>query len=50
MKLDALVFTRSLESFPETARYLEELGFDALWTLETQHNPFFPLILSAEHT
>ncbi len=50
MKLDALVFPGSLKSFPETARYLEDLGFDALWTLETQHNPFFPLILSAEHT
>ena len=50
MKLDALVFPDSLKSFPETAHYLEELGFGALWTLETQHNPFFPLILSAEHT
>ncbi len=50
MKLDALVFPGSLKSFPETARDLEELGFGALWTLETQHNPFFPLILSAEHT
>ena len=50
MKLDALVFPGSLRSFAETARYFEELGFDALWTLETRHNPFFPLILSAEHT
>jgi len=50
LKLDALVFPGSLKSLPETARYLEEIGFDALWTLETQHNPFFPLILSAEHT
>ena len=50
MKLDALVFPGSLKSFAETARYFEELGFDALWTLETRRNPFFPLILSAEHT
>jgi len=50
LKLDALVFPGPLRKLPETARYLEELGFDALWTLETQHNPFFPLILSAEHT
>ena len=50
MKLDAQVMTAPLKSFPETARYLEELGFDTLWTLETQHNPFFPLVLSAEHT
>ncbi len=50
MKLDALVFTGSLKNLPETSRYLEGLGFDALWTLETRRNPFFPLILSAEHT
>ena len=50
MKLDALVLPGSLSSFAETARYFEELGFDALWTLETRRNPFFPLILSAEHT
>jgi len=50
LKLDALVFPGSLKSFAETARYFEELGFDALWTLETRRNPFFPLILSAEHT
>ena len=50
MKLDAQVLTAPLKNFPGTARYLEELGFDTLWTLETQHNPFFPLILSAEHT
>jgi len=50
LKLDALVFPGSLKNFPDTARYLEELGFDTLWTLETRHNPFFPLILSAEHT
>lgn len=50
MKLDALLFTDFLKNLPETARRLEELGFDTLWTLETRHNPFFPLLLSAEHT
>jgi alkanesulfonate monooxygenase SsuD/methylene tetrahydromethanopterin reductase-like flavin-dependent oxidoreductase (luciferase family) len=50
LKLDAQVLAGPLKNFPETARYLEELGFETLWTLETQHNPFFPLILSAEHT
>lgn len=50
MKLDALVFPGPLKNFPTTAHHLETLGFDTLWTLETQHNPFFPLILSAEHT
>ncbi len=50
MKLDALLFTDSLADVAETARRLEGLGFDALWALETRHNPFFPLLLSAEHT
>lgn len=49
MKLDALVFTGDLQQIPVTARYLEDLGFDTLWTLETRHNPFFPLMLAAEH-
>ncbi len=50
MKLDALLFTEFLKDLPDTARHLEEIGFDTLWTLETRHNPFFPLLLSAEHT
>ncbi|MBX7212660.1 MAG: TIGR03617 family F420-dependent LLM class oxidoreductase [Thermoflexales bacterium] len=28
----------------------EALGYDALWTSETQHDPFLPLALAAEHT
>jgi len=26
------------------------MGFDALWTAETSHDPFLPLVLAAEHT
>lgn len=32
------------------ARKADALGFDALWTSETQHDPFLPLALAAEHT
>src|SRR4029453_4682311 len=28
----------------------EDIGFDALWTQETQHDPFLPCTLIAEHT
>jgi probable F420-dependent oxidoreductase len=39
-----------LEQVPATARALEELGFDGLYTAEGPHEPFFPLVLAAEHT
>lgn len=32
------------------ARAAEEIGFDAIWVAETQHNPFLPCVLIAEHT
>jgi probable F420-dependent oxidoreductase len=28
----------------------EDDGFDGLWSAETAHDPFFPLLLAAEHT
>lgn len=28
----------------------EQLGFDGVWTLESAHNPFFPLTLAAKET
>ncbi|MBK9181062.1 MAG: LLM class F420-dependent oxidoreductase [Acidimicrobiales bacterium] len=33
-----------------TARDAEEAGYDGIWTAETSHDPFFPLLLAAEHT
>ncbi len=33
-----------------TAREAEEAGYDGIWTAETSHDPFFPLLLAAEHT
>ena len=51
MKLDAQISpTTNLKKIPEIARAAEEMGFDALWMAETQHNPFLPGVLVAEHT
>jgi probable F420-dependent oxidoreductase len=35
---------------PDRARSLESLGYDFVSIGETQHNPFLPLVLVAEHT
>jgi probable F420-dependent oxidoreductase len=34
----------------ETAKRVEEDGFDGLWCAETGHDPFLQLMLAAEHT
>ena len=44
---DALV---SASSIVERAQELESLGFDGLLSVETSHEPFFPLVLAAHHT
>ena len=50
MKIDATVMAGDLETIGPRARRIESLGYDALYTAETQHDPFFPLVLAAEHT
>src|SRR5512146_286325 len=50
MKLDATLPPIPLKDVPALARAAEEIGFDALWTQETQHDPFLPCALIAEHT
>ncbi|HKI52790.1 MAG TPA: TIGR03617 family F420-dependent LLM class oxidoreductase [Anaerolineales bacterium] len=50
MKLDASLPPLNLSVVSETARAAEKIGFDALWTTETQHDPFLPCTLIAEHT
>lgn len=50
MKLDTGLMTATLEDIPAAAKAAEDLGFDALWTAETSHDPFLPLVLAAEHT
>lgn len=50
MKLDATLPPVPLRDVPAIAKAAEEIGFDALWTQETQHDPFLPCTLIAEHT
>jgi len=50
MKLDTGLLTPSLRDVAAAAKAAEDMGFDALWTAETSHDPFFPLVLAAEHT
>jgi probable F420-dependent oxidoreductase len=50
MKFDATLPPVGLKDVPAIAKAAEEIGFDALWTQETQHDPFLPGALIAEHT
>jgi probable F420-dependent oxidoreductase len=40
----------SLGEAGSAARQAESAGYDGLWSAETAHDPFFPLLLAAEHT
>ena len=50
MKFDAALPPIGLKDIPAIAKAAEEIGFDALWTQETQHDPFLPCALIAEYT
>ncbi len=50
MKLDTTLLGRDLSKVSAAARGAEGAGFDAAWTLEAGNDPFFPLVLVAEHT
>jgi probable F420-dependent oxidoreductase len=50
MKFDATLPPTGLKDVPAIATAAEQIGFDALWTQETQHDPFLPGALIAEHT
>ncbi len=39
-----------LKDVPAIAKAAQETGFAALWTQETQHDPFLPCTLIAEHS
>src|ERR1700756_4261998 len=49
LKLDGAI-PNQLARVPEAACELEQGGYDAVWTAETSHDPFLPLLLAAEHT
>lgn len=50
MKLDASLPAVPLTQVPAIARAAEQMGFQALWASETQHDPFLPGALIAEHS
>jgi probable F420-dependent oxidoreductase len=50
MKFDAALPIIGLKDVPAIAQAAEAIGFDALWTQETQHDPFLPCTLIAEHS
>ncbi|NWG05154.1 MAG: TIGR03617 family F420-dependent LLM class oxidoreductase [Chloroflexi bacterium] len=50
MKFDAALPPIGLKDVPAIAKAAEDIGFDTLWTQETQHDPFLPCALIAEHT
>jgi alkanesulfonate monooxygenase SsuD/methylene tetrahydromethanopterin reductase-like flavin-dependent oxidoreductase (luciferase family) len=50
MLLDASLPPIFLNDVPAIAEAAERMGFHALWTTETQHDPFLPCALIAEHT
>jgi probable F420-dependent oxidoreductase len=50
MQLDTVFAPTSLNDIPALARAAEDVGFDALWTAETSHDPYLPLAIVAEHT
>jgi probable F420-dependent oxidoreductase len=49
MKVDSGIGL-DLRSAGADARSREEAGYSGIWTAETNHDPFLPLVLAAEHT
>src|SRR5262249_12995194 len=50
VKLDVGMLTDDLTSIPDYARKVEALGYDCLWSAETQHDPFLPLAVATTVT
>jgi probable F420-dependent oxidoreductase len=48
--IDANLHPGSLNGVPKVAKGAERVGFDGVWTSETQHDPLLPLALIAEHS
>ncbi|MGY6500336.1 MAG: LLM class F420-dependent oxidoreductase [Acidimicrobiales bacterium] len=48
MKVDGGI--GGLAAAPDAAREAQAAGYDGVWTAETSHDPFMPLLLAAEHT
>lgn len=50
MKFDASLLVHDLSQMAALARFADATGFDGIWTFETAHEPFLPLVLAAEHS
>jgi probable F420-dependent oxidoreductase len=50
MNFDAQILSARLLDVPQAARAAETIGIRTLWLAETQHDPFLPGALVAEHT
>jgi probable F420-dependent oxidoreductase len=50
MVLDVALRDYDLQTLPDFARKTESIGFDCIWTSETQHDPFLPLAVAASAT
>jgi len=50
MLLDVGMRDYNLRAVPQEARKAEMIGYDCLWTSETQHDPFLPLAVAATAT
>jgi probable F420-dependent oxidoreductase len=49
MKVDGVIGHHLATAGPN-AKHTETTGYDGAWSSETTHDPFFPLVLAAEHT
>ena len=49
MKVDGGIGS-NLSQVPQSVKEVEAAGYSGAWTAETSHDPFFPLLLAAEHT
>lgn len=49
MKVDAAI-GHQLEKIPDAVRAAEAAGYDGVRSAEMNHDPFFPLLLAAEHS
>jgi probable F420-dependent oxidoreductase len=50
VKLDVGMLTHDLRAMADYSRKAEALGYDCLWSAETQHDPFLPLAVAATAT
>jgi probable F420-dependent oxidoreductase len=51
MKVDGgLGISSNLDAVVQSVADAETAGYDGFWTAETNHDPFFPLVIAAEHS